>query len=453
MAMPLQTPSLSFDEFMEQAWAEHDAQAEEVAQRVERRLQQITDPSEWTRLVQLWVHVTGEHLGHWEAGAALLQSLAVPPGQQRPTARGVATLRLGGGDDTAADGLDSEDAVAALALAASALQGRDELPRATSLFEQALERASLLRLDDSSPAVRALAIGGNNLAQALEERASRSAAETASMLRAAAAGLSFWRRCGGWLEHERAEYRMARSLLRAGQPAAGLQHAQACLAICEAQGASAFERFFGHVTAATCAQASGDDARFEEHHAQALRQWAEVPTEELAWCQDDLADLRRAAGDTHPGRCTCGQVRFRLSSAPLFVHACHCRWCQRESGSALAINAMIETSRLQVLAGQPDIVDTPSASGRGQRIARCPSCKVALWSHYSGAGPRAAFVRVGTLLDPDRLPPDIHIFTSTRQPWLELPQGVPAVPGYYDREQYWPATSLERRRALLAGTT
>lgn len=155
------------------------------------------------------------------------------------------------------------------------------------------------------------------------------------------------------------------------------------------------------------------------------------------------------AGYPLTGRCTCGAIRFRMNTPPLFVHACHCTWCQRETGSAFAHNAMIETDRVEILAGTPDTVPTPSASGKGQRIVRCPTCRVALWSHYAGAGDRVAFVRVGTLDEPSRLPPDIHIFTSTKQRWLVLPPGTPAVPEYYRSADHWPAESLERRRALL----
>lgn len=150
------------------------------------------------------------------------------------------------------------------------------------------------------------------------------------------------------------------------------------------------------------------------------------------------------------GGCDCRAVRYRLTRRPLFVHCCHCRWCQRESGSSFALNALIETSCLTLLQGAPANVVTPSNSGKGQVIVRCTSCHLALWSHYAGAGQKLSFVRVGTLDEPDRLPPDIHIFTSTRQPWVILPPNVPAVPEYYDRNQFWPADSLERRRALMS---
>jgi len=148
------------------------------------------------------------------------------------------------------------------------------------------------------------------------------------------------------------------------------------------------------------------------------------------------------------GGCTCGAVRYRLTDRPLFVHCCHCRWCQREAGASFALNAMIESDRVTLLQGEPELVPTPSASGKGQRIARCPSCRVAVWSHYAGAGDKVSFIRVGTLDQPDRLPPDIHIFTASKQPWVVLPADVPAVPEYYKRSQYWPAGSLARARAL-----
>lgn len=153
--------------------------------------------------------------------------------------------------------------------------------------------------------------------------------------------------------------------------------------------------------------------------------------------------------DQLDGRCSCGEVRYRMTSAPIFVHCCHCRWCQRETGASFALNALIEAERVVHLQGAPEIVLTPSLSGKGQRIARCPTCRIALWSNYAGAGDAIRFVRVGTLDEPDRLPPDIHIFTASKQPWVILPSGVPAVEAYYDRNRYWPESSLARRRALM----
>ncbi len=151
------------------------------------------------------------------------------------------------------------------------------------------------------------------------------------------------------------------------------------------------------------------------------------------------------------GGCTCGAVRYRMTSTPLIVHCCHCRWCQRETGASFALNALIESDRVLLLKDEPEEVDTPSNSGMGQRIARCRACRIALWSNYAGAGDAVRFVRVGTLDDPDRLPPDIHIFIASKQPWVVLPAGIPAVEEYYDRSNYWPESSLERRQKFLAG--
>ena len=131
------------------------------------------------------------------------------------------------------------------------------------------------------------------------------------------------------------------------------------------------------------------------------------------------------------GGCTCRAIRYRINSRPLFVHCCHCRRCQRETGASFALNALIEADRVELLQGTVNRVPTPSNSGKGKKIARRPTCRIALWSNYAGAGDGLRFVRVGTLDEPDRLPPDIHIFRSSKQPWVVLAAGTPAVPEYY----------------------
>jgi hypothetical protein len=151
------------------------------------------------------------------------------------------------------------------------------------------------------------------------------------------------------------------------------------------------------------------------------------------------------------GRCSCGTVRYRIHAAPMIVHCCHCSWCQRETGSAFVVNALVEMSEVELLAEAPVIVDTPSHSGRGQKIARCAQCHIALWSHYSTAGELAAFVRVGTLDDKSMLAPDVHIFTGSRQPWVVLADGKPSFEDYYPSpEGVWSDDARVRWRALLA---
>jgi hypothetical protein len=149
------------------------------------------------------------------------------------------------------------------------------------------------------------------------------------------------------------------------------------------------------------------------------------------------------------GGCTCRFVRYRMLTKPMFVNCCHCTWCQRETGSAFVMNAIIETERVKILSGAPQMIVTPSASGKGHRIMRCPKCHVAVWSHYSGSGLKVAFVRVGALDRPELCPPGAHIFTSTKQPWVTLSDEVPVRRAYYERQKLWPADSLLRRAALM----
>ncbi len=148
------------------------------------------------------------------------------------------------------------------------------------------------------------------------------------------------------------------------------------------------------------------------------------------------------------GGCACGEVRYRLHSKPMFVHCCHCRECQRQTGSAFVVNALIETDRVETLAGETEEVPVPAESGPPQLIHRCPRCKIAVWSHYGGIR-QLTFVRVGALDEPAALPPDIHIYTRSKLPWVALPAGVPAVEAYYRRSELWPEESLARRRALF----
>jgi len=152
------------------------------------------------------------------------------------------------------------------------------------------------------------------------------------------------------------------------------------------------------------------------------------------------------------GRCACDHVHYRMTAPPMFVHCCHCRSCQRETGTAFALNALIEARHVECLKGEVEVIDTPSDSGEGQKIVRCPRCKVALWSHYAlsgGIGDKVCFIRVGTLDDPDRFPPDIHIYTRSKQPWVRLAEdAAPTVEEYYSRRKFWPAEALARREAL-----
>ena len=151
---------------------------------------------------------------------------------------------------------------------------------------------------------------------------------------------------------------------------------------------------------------------------------------------------------TREGGCFCGKVRYRLKAEPMFVHCCHCRDCQTQSGGAFAVNALIETANIEMLAGAPEPVSMPTGSGRPHDIYRCPGCQTALWSDY-GRRPALRFLRVMTLDDHDAVQPDVHIFTRSKLPWVKLPEGARAFAIYYDMKKEWPEASLARRRAIL----
>lgn len=147
------------------------------------------------------------------------------------------------------------------------------------------------------------------------------------------------------------------------------------------------------------------------------------------------------------GGCACGAVRYRLESTPMIVHCCHCLDCQRQTGSAFALNALIEGDRVTLLSGAPEPVAVPTDSGRPHDIYRCPRCQIALWSDYGRRG-WLKFLRVGTLDQPSALSPGVHIYTRSKQPWVRLPEDVPAFEEYYDLKTVWSPESLERRKAV-----
>jgi len=147
------------------------------------------------------------------------------------------------------------------------------------------------------------------------------------------------------------------------------------------------------------------------------------------------------------GSCSCGAVQYRLTSGPMFVHCCHCKDCQRQTGSAFVLNALIEAGHVEST-GETDAVPMPTDSGAAHVIHRCPTCKIALWSTYGGRT-KLRFVRVGTLDEPAALPPDVHIYTRSKLPWVRLPEGAPAFEVYYDSSKLWPAESLARRKAVM----
>jgi hypothetical protein len=288
---------MTLDEFLATAWAEHAEKPQEVADRLAASLHLVSAPEQIPPFANLLTHVYGEHLAQWSAGVSLLDSLRTTlPASDRSSAgaldRSIAALRYAGGDGAALEPLSVEDRVSALATASSALAGRHELTQALAAYSQALHLADD-GLPPGSPALRALAVGGNNLAASLEEKTNRDAGETQGMISAARGGLKYWKLAGTWLEEERAEYRLSRSLLQAGDAEAAVQSARRCVGVCKQNDAPAFEQFFGYAVLARAHRAAGNLDSFEAARTAAFSSFEQVPDEERQWCESELRELRQ----------------------------------------------------------------------------------------------------------------------------------------------------------------
>ena len=153
--------------------------------------------------------------------------------------------------------------------------------------------------------------------------------------------------------------------------------------------------------------------------------------------------------ETFEGGCSCGEVRYSMARTPMYVHCCHCTWCRRASGAAFALNGMVEGASVHLIGGQTQNIDMPTASGRGQKITRCAKCHTALWGNFSSAGEAIHFIRIGTLDQAELFPPDVHIFTSTKLPWVVLGEGIPSHPEFYVKSDMWSSESIERYDSAL----
>ena len=287
---------MSIEAFIATAWKDHADHPEEVASRLAAALPLLQSAADVAPFAAIVTHVFGEHLARWNAGIELLRSLrAVVPNGTNPAAsraidRSIAILQYATNAAPALTDLPTEDQAIVLATSASALAAQREFGRALDAYAQAL-RVAARGLPPGSPALRSLAVAGNNLAASLEEKPDRDARETRGMVAAAEGGLKYWRAAGTWLEHERAEYRLAKSLLQAGTHAEAILSAQRCVDICEANDAPASERFFGCAVLAVAQRCAGNQPAFEVSRQRALEQYAMIAADERAWCEADRQEL------------------------------------------------------------------------------------------------------------------------------------------------------------------
>jgi hypothetical protein len=304
---------MTLEEFVSKGWQDHATDAVGVFARLPEGIALVRERAHLPALAGLVVHVAGEHLGRWDDGLALLRPLATLPvwdpatpeakavrraesvlhlcaGRAEESARLEAAGRSGGALPAASD------RIRVLATAASALAAQAKVDDARRLLEEALALAAY-GPGRSDPAARALAVTGNNLAAELESRLSRTPAERDLMLRAAHVGRTWWEVAGGWMEVERAEYRLAMSHRKAGEGAAALRHATRCREIVRENGDPPDEAFFAHEAMALAYAAVGDaDAARRERDAAAARLPAIADEGFRAYCAGELAKLHGALG-------------------------------------------------------------------------------------------------------------------------------------------------------------
>lgn len=291
---------MDFDTFIGKGWDQHIKDSPGVAARLQAEgIALLTDAKQIVPLAHLAHHVMGEHLGRWQVGLQFQQRLAAlplcQPGSAQALAlrRFMASLQLASGAVDERATLSASDAIRVTAMAASSLAEQDTA-RALALFQDALARADSAALPATDPFNRALAISGNSLAGTLEEKTSRSAEERSLMILAAQTARRYWAIAGGWLEIERAEYRLAMSWLQAGDALQARQHAQNCLVISEANDAPALERFFAWEALGRVDRSTGHTSGHALALVQAEAAFVALEEADRGWCQASLDKLRAA---------------------------------------------------------------------------------------------------------------------------------------------------------------
>lgn len=287
---------MSFNDFLNKAWAEHAKQANEVAARLDEGIPLIEKDDQIPQMAQLITHVFGEHLGNWDKGIDLLQLLAKSPFNEyaseasKAIKRSIAALEVCSGTRKSLDDLSLSDQIRVLTVASSALAERGLPDRSIQLFMSALDKAQG-EIGRSDPANRALAITGNNLACAMEEKDSRSKIEDDLMILAAETSRKYWEIAGTWLEVERAEYRLSQSHLKAGNLSKAFEHAEHCLTISQHNNAPALELFFAYEALVKVEKVRGNNTDHKKALEEVKFYFERLSDSDQSWCKASLENL------------------------------------------------------------------------------------------------------------------------------------------------------------------
>ena len=287
---------MSLKDFLNQAWNDHATQALQVAGRLEDGIKLIEENDQIPSMIHLVTHIMGEHLGKWDHGVKVLEKLSKHPlfevgtESSKTLRRSIASLEVAGGKHESLDDLSLSDQIRVLAVAASALSEQKNSTKSQILFRRALDKVQS-GIDKGDPSIRALAVTGNNLACALEEKLVRSKEDTELMILAAQTGRKYWEIVGTWLETERAEYRLSKTYLKANDLPKALEHAQTCLEVAQENNAPALELFFGYEALALVEKARGNSIGFAKAVEQARKKFDQLGADDKIWCESSLNKL------------------------------------------------------------------------------------------------------------------------------------------------------------------
>lgn len=142
------------------------------------------------------------------------------------------------------------------------------------------------------------------------------------------------------------------------------------------------------------------------------------------------------------GRCLCGEISYQIIDKPLFTHACHCTDCQKVTGSAFGLSMFILRQDFQMLSGTPTVAHPPQQYGVAA-IYACGDCGCAIYRTHSYLD-KFVFPFPGTFDDTTWVKPQAHIYTRSKQPWVQLADDEPAFEKQYKRDDVWPEASLKR---------
>jgi hypothetical protein len=286
---------MTFEEYLNDAWASHQGQPAELLKNFRSHFSLINSSDEVTSMGHLIAHVSGEHLGEWGKGVQLLEELRENPHvkDKEGLNRFIAALSLGEDEKFSLNSFSDSDKVRILAMTASALATQNNLARAAKYFTEA-EEICKQKLDKKDPANKNLAIAGNNLACALEEKETLSQEETNLMIHAAFTARKFWEIAGTWLEIERAEYRLAKIFLKADILDKAYAHAEKCLEIISDNGSEPLEEFFGLEVIALIEKAKGNELGKKEAHQGMCETFNKINPEDQTWCKETLEKVAGA---------------------------------------------------------------------------------------------------------------------------------------------------------------